>query len=224
MRMKLIEYLSDVPSEEITQRLLKLFDGLWKVHNYNINNPKLYEKTPGFYFTKDLREVEVNEEGLYYIENAVDYIIDDESIKKKNWDIIELCIIGICAYDNISEYFNIYNDYAGTMNFIRSVRDKIDDYTGNAMVPPVMREYFIDVLVRSNYDYASNYYYKNYQDKELDGGRETGRVKTKSTPAGRAMAAMYDNNQNAYADVLLLPALLTLIYLVTFITYFIFFR
>ena len=73
--MKLIEYLNNIPTEAKTRRMLKLFDGLWKVHNYNINKTELYKTNPGYYLTKDLRDIEVNEEGLIDVNKLGNYSI-----------------------------------------------------------------------------------------------------------------------------------------------------
>jgi hypothetical protein len=78
-----------------------------------------------------------------------------------------------------------------------------------------MQEYYIDVFARGKVDYLNNFllsYGGNKQDKS--------RVYTKSTAVGRA----FSEKEDAYAKILLLPAILVLVGLIVFFVYFIFFR
>lgn len=222
--MKLIEYLNEVPKDVITERLLKLFYGLEQIHNYNHNDSNI----KGYFITQDMRDIEVNELGTLNIYNMKEFsnvapIIngDSETENNKNWDIIELCIIGICAYNHIDSYYKT-RDFGSSMKFINNVAQNIDRFANNNLIPEVMREYFIDVLVRGNYSYANDYYEKNYSDPKDNGGNNKGIVKVYATREGKAFA-VHNDNEAAYVDVLLIPALIALIYIVSIITFFVFF-
>ena len=235
MLMNLVDYLCEIPSkEEKTRRLLKLFYSLWCIHNYNINKTELYKTNPGYYLTQDLRDIEVNEEGLIDVNKLGNYsigkIVIDQETKKLDssseegikWDIIELCIIGICAYNNHHDYFR-FRDYQSSINFINTVQQNLERYIEKEQIPDIMKEYFYDVFERKHYAYANDYFEKNYEEKEANSGEERARVKTKSTAQGRMMSAMYEDREAAYVDVLLVPAIITLIYLVVLVASYIFF-
>jgi len=176
MLMNLVEYLCEIPSkEEKTRRLLKLFYSLWCIHNLNINKPNLYQINPGYYFTKDLRDIEVNEEGFFDIDKLDSYsvgkIVVDKETKKLNdsskegikWDIVELCIIGICAYNNHRNYFS-FRDYQSSINFINAVQQNLERYIENDQIPDIMKEYFYDV-------FESLSFYKTFARSVSSSGR-----------------------------------------------------
>ena len=203
--MRLKEYLSNIPQEEVTRRLLYLDRSVMDLHAH------------GYYVVCNMNDVEIIDDQitLASFKNKIDYINSGFNDNGPKQDILELCAIGICAY-------NKFNEFYSTLDFVRFLRDNMDKYVDNGLLPEIMREYYIDVLERGNYEYANVYYLKNYVDK-VDNGRERGIQKTKSTAVGRALAN-YSEREAAYVNILLVPALATLMYLVSLVTYFIFFN
>ena len=139
--------------------------------------------------------------------------IDDDTKKEIhnaiNMDIIGLCIEGICAYNRFSLLPTTAKDFN---RFIQN----LEMYFEHGSVPSIMQKYYIDVLNRQNINYLNNYLYYNYENTE---GQEKGRTLTKSTTAGR----YFSERENAFASVLLLPAMLVLIYISVVVIYFVFF-
>jgi len=204
-KMRVKEFLSNIPQEEVTRRLLYIDRSIQELHEN------------GLFVTCNMNDIEVidNQITLASFKNKFDYINSGFNENGPKQDILELCAIGICAY-------NKFNEFYSSLDFVRFLRDNIDKYVDNDLVPEVMREYYIDVLERGNYEYANVYYLKNYVDK-VDNGRERGIQKTKSTAVGRALTN-YSEKEAAYVNILFFPALATLIYLVFLVTHFIFFN
>ena len=87
-------------------------------------------------------------------------------------------------------------------------------------IPSVMQEYYIDVFARGHVDYLNNFLL-NYNKDDSGKGNNVSKVYTKSTAVGRAFNT---DREAAYANILLLPAIIALIALIVFFVYFIFFR
>ena len=142
-------------------------------------------------------------------------IEDNNYDNGKKSNILELCVIGICAYNNQ----NIM--YAGSRDFFRNLLDNLELYLNNESINER-----IDDDIKEYYRTTLNNFVNG---KELDGmnsylvnknaagkGNSNVRVYTKSTPIGRALA----DKEAAFANVLIIPSILVLIYLVLVIGYF----
>ena len=198
--MMLIDYFNGKDKDTITDRLIILDKSIMDLHNN------------GLFVVGDLANINVinDEITLASFKNKVDYInsgYNDNGVKK---DILELCAIGICAY-------NDFNVLYTSKEFISYLIDNIDKFLEKEDIPLYMKEYYIDVLIRGNVDYLNNFLLK-YDNSGK--GNTKSRVYTKSTAVGRALFG----DDAAYARVLLLPSILVLIFIVFIVSYMIFMR
>ena len=204
MMMNLKDYLSDISEEEITQRLIYLSRSLKDLHSH------------GYYLVCNLEEIVIIDGKITMasFKGKYDYINSGFNVNGVKMDILKLCSIAICAY-NRKEQFN------SNFTFTQFLRANIDKFVENDLVPEIMQEYLIDVLERGNYTYLSDYYEKNYVDK-VESGMEKGRQKIYATEVGKALTNHEENREAAYVDILLVPALITLVYLTIIVASFIF--
>ena len=215
--MTVKEYLSNIPTDEITERLKYLDSVLMELHRH------------GYYLVCNLEDIEIidGKVMLSSFKDKVDYL--DSGIKNKadKWDIVELCSIGICAYNHFSHF-------SSSKDFIKnSIINGFKEMVMNERFPKYMQEYYIDVFqaVSSYYNNNENEdeldsinYFNNFVDKyysEEISGNTRGNVKVKANSYARLFS---DDNEAAYARVLLLPSILVLVYLIVLVIYFIFFR
>lgn len=136
--------------------------------------------------------------------------MDGKSNPDKNIDIINLCIVGICAYNKLS---NLHTSH----EFINYVIDNIEMFLEHGNIPSFMQDYYIDIFNRGKVDYLNNYLVKHdYEDESVGKGKG---ALTKSTAVGRALS----EKESAFVSVLVLPAMLALIYISVVVIYFVFF-
>ncbi len=127
-------------------------------------------------------------------------------------DILELCAIGICAYNHFRQCFT-------SKEFIGYVLENLDMYLENGNLPKMMQEYYIDVFSRGNVDYLNNFLLK-YDDKSGN-NKNNQKVLSYSTAAGRAFAKNDEDNA-AYTNILLIPGIIALVALILLVAYLIF--
>ena len=206
--MTVKDYLSHVPNDEIVNRLRLLDQSLYELHQN------------GLYVVCNIADIEIinDEVTLASFKDKVDYLNSGYNRNGDKQDILELCSIGICAFNHFDKYYS-------SKEFIAYLVDNLDSFISNGKVPRVMQEYYIEIFARGNVIYLNKYMINNeYNNKELsDGeGRNNSIVKTKATAVGRAFSER--NQESAYVKVLLLPSILVLVYLIVMVVYFIFFR
>ena len=200
--MSLKEFLSNNSKDELFNKLIMIDKSIMELHQN------------GFFVVSDMNDIEVinNEINLASFKNKVDYLNSGYNVNGDKQDILEICAMGICAYNNFERFFT-------NREFISYLIDNLEMFLENGNIPNLMQEYYIDVFARGNVDYLNNYLLTHDNDKESS-GKNNSRVYTKSTAVGRAFA----EKDAAYANILLLPAILVLVFLITFFVYFIFFR
>jgi len=198
--MMLIDYFKGKNSKEITNILIMLDKSIMDLHNN------------GLFVVGDLAEINVinDEITVASFKNKMDYLnsgYNENGVKK---DIVQLCAIGICAY-------NHFDTLHTSKEFISYLIDNLDMFLENGHIPKYMKEYYIDVLLRGHVEYLNNFLLK-YDN----GGKANTKsmVYMKSTAVGRALA--FDDD--AYVSVLILPAILVLIFIVILVSYMIFMR
>ena len=237
--IKLRDYLMNISTEELTERLKYLDKAIQELHDN------------GYYVVSDLAEIDIinNEITLDSFKDKIDYLNSGINENGRNKNILELCSIGICAYNKLSVLHT-------SKDFIVYVIDNVEMFLEHGDIPSVMQEYYIDVFNRGKVDYLNSFLLQ-YGD-QVNGVSQSNSigVLTKSTAAGKAMAQKdvepnnivnlddYRRNRDlfkpyegstsiekslkkrdaAYASILLLPALLALIYLVAIVVYFIFIK
>lgn len=226
--MTVREYLSNSSSpSELAQKLLKIDAGILKLHAMQ------------YYMAMQITDVEVfpdDKEGLIKIPESFHgrlYRIG-EGIRPddgENNDIIQLCVLGVCAYKPLTiRYIN--RDYVQMI--VNDFNQK--DENGNLIepaftikMPDMMRDYYTDVFRYGDLGSLMNFFAQNYYkyDEEFNIARignnvskSDGKRKAYYNAAGKHMS----ENDSAFASILLLPALLTLIYILAVVVYFIFIK
>ncbi len=197
--MRLRDYLMNVSTDELTKRLIYLDRKIMELNK------------KGYYFVGDLADIEIinNEITLESFKNKYDYLKSGYNINGDYNNIIQLCAIGICAYNKLSVLHT-------SKEFINYVIENVEMFLEHGNIPSYMQEYYIDVFNRGKIDYLNNFLSKNDLS---DGEKKESRSYTKSTQVGRA----FSEKDNAFVNVLLLPAMLALIYISVVVIYFIFF-
>lgn len=194
MEISLREYLSCDNQEELTEKLMKLDSSIMSLHqngfyivNFDPNNIKLYN----------------GELTLQSFQNKVDYINSGINANGDKRDILELCAIGICAYNGFKTFY-------ANKEFIAYLMDHLVIFKENGRIPAEMYDYYRSVLVDGNIDYLNNYMFKkdnNISENNSQVSSNAYRL-SKSTAIGRSFV----DKEAAYVNVLLLPAIMVLIY------------
>ena len=194
----------NISKEELTERLKYLDKAINELHSN------------GFYVVGDLADIEIidNQITLDSFKDKIDYLNSGINENGRNKDILELCSIGICAYNKLSVLHT-------SREFIEYVIDNVEMFLEHGDIPSIIQEYYIDVFNRGKVDYLNNFLSHNIENKEGSSNNLSRGAYTKSTAVGRAFS---EKDNAAYASVLLLPALLALIYIVTVVVYFMFIR
>ena len=136
--------------------------------------------------------------------------MDGKSNSDKNIDIINLCIVGICAYNKLASLHT-------SKDFINYVIDNIEIFLEHGNIPSFMQDYYINIFNRGKVDYLNNYLMtQGYANESVGKGKG---ALTKSTAVGRALS----EKESAFVSVLVLPAMLALIYISVVVIYFVFF-
>ena len=201
--MKLRDYLLNVSTEELTERLKYLDKAINELHNN------------GYYVVGDLADIEIinNEITIDSFKDKIDYLNSGINENGKNKDILELCSIGICAYNKLSVLHT-------SREFIEYVIENVEMFLEHGNIPSIIQEYYIDVFNRGNVDYLNAFLEKNV-DKEGSSRSNSRGAYTKSTAVGRAFS---EKENSAFASILILPALLALIYIIAVVVYFVVFK
>ena len=201
--MKLKDFLMNISKEELTERLKYLDKAINELHNN------------GYYVVGSLADIDIinGEITLDSFKDKIDYLNSGINVNGKNKDILELCCIGICAFNKLSVLHT-------SKEFIKYVIDNVEIFLEHGNMPSIMQEYYIDVFNRGNVDYLNEFINKNI-DKEGTSRSNNRGAYTKSTAVGRAFS---EKDNAAYASVLLLPSLLALIYLMAIVVYFVFIK
>lgn len=200
--LTLKDYLLDCPTEDLKERLIKLDASIMALHNnglyivnFDANHIKLYN----------------DELSLASFNDKIDYLDSGINPNGDKHDILEMCAIGICAYNKFTIFYT--ND-----EFLKYLASNFDAFCNNGKIPKEMLEYYESVLINGNIDYLNNYLYKK-QNENANNNQVLGNSNrlSKSTAIGRA----FDNSREAaYVSVLILPALIVLIYFVIIIILF----
>lgn len=190
----------NISTDELTERLIYL-------------DRKLMElKDSGKYYVGDLADIEIinGEVTIESFKNKYDYLKSGYNINGDYENIIQLCAIGICAYNKLSVLHT-------SKDFINYVINNIEMFLEHGNIPNIMQEYYINVFDRGKIDYLNNFL-RNNDPKEQGRGNTRGAY-TKSTAVGRALT----EKDSAFVSVLVLPAMLALIYISIVVIYFMFF-
>ena len=193
----------NVSTEELTEKLKYLDKAIQELHEN------------GYYVVSDLADIEIidNKITLESFKDKIDYLDSGINENGKNKNILELCSIGICAYNKLSVLHT-------SKDFIVYVIDNVEMFLEHGNIPSIMQEYYIDVFNRGKVDYLNSFLSKNIVNDGSSRSNSRGAY-TKSTAVGRALS---EKDSAAFASVLVLPALLALIYILTIVVYFVFIK
>ena len=191
--MKIIEYLSDCSKEELIDRLLMIDSSLRELHRR------------GMFVVGSINSIEIidNRITMASFNNKIDYLNSGFNVNGDKIDILELCTIGVCA-------FNQFKTFYSNKEFIAYLNENLSMFKDN--IPRVIYEYYENVFVNNEIDYLSNYLIKKGGESN---GKENVRKYTKATAVGRA----FSEQDNAFVNILVLPAIACLLYLVFMIIY-----
>lgn len=195
--MNLTSFLSNCTTEELTERLLMLDQSMKELHQY------------GLFVVGDLSRIEVidDEITLESFKNKVDYLKSGYNLDGDMKDIREMCAIGICAYN----HFGSLNTSDAFLEYLQS---NLELFLQNPTIPSDIKVYYQTVFKDNAKEYMNDYLAKVSGENK---GNNKANVKVKSTAVGRALA----DKEAAYVNVLLIPSILTLLYLIFLIIYFI---
>ncbi len=159
--MKLKDYVLTISNGELTKLLKQIDQIIDELHHqgYSINN---------------LADTEIiNGDILDSIRNRK-YKCDFSRHEDRN-DIIELCTIGIFAY-NKKPVFNFYYDeshssydsvYAESIKiYFESIIDNLDAFLQQQDMPDLMKKYYTDVFSNANVNYL-NWFIEKNEDKRI---------------------------------------------------------
>ena len=193
--MSLTEFLSNCTPEELTERLLMLDKSIMELHQN------------GYYVVSNLLDIAVNDGQitLASFKDKVDYLNSGYNDNGDKKDIMEMCAIGVCAYNRFQAFYC-------NNEFLKYLSENFDLFLENGNIPDDIAKYYELVFVNGNIDYMNSYFAKDNVGK----GNNKARVYVKSTAIGKAFA----DKEAAYANVLLIPAMAVLVYLILLIGYF----
>lgn len=194
--MSLTEFLSNCTPEELTERLLMLDKSIMELHQN------------GYYVVSNLLDIEVidGQITLESFKNKIDYLNSGYNDNGDKKDIMEMCAIGVCAYNRFQTFYS-------NNEFLKYLSENFALFLENGNIPEDIAKYYELVFVNGNIDYMNSYFAKDNVGK----GNNKERVYVKSTAIGKAFA----DKEAAYANVLLIPAMVVLVYLIVLIGYFV---
>ena len=184
-------------NEKLTSVLVELDSWLEYLHNHGFCiydfNPKKIKLEYGRLTFNSFRDV-INDIGI--------------SQNAKEINIFQENKIGLMAYNHMIVDGNMNQSH---FNFLQ---ENLEKFNQNGNIPEEIYEYYEEVFRRLNITYLNDYLVKKQQEKQ--GNQNTNvRRKTLSTPVGRA----YANDEAAFVNVLLLPTLITFVYLLGLFIY-----
>ena len=198
----ILEYDDD---PEMLANVLKLLDGTVRyihqqgfyIRDFNPSKIILTNQTPNLF----------NFQGL--IER-----VDDDPRRDININIYQMAKIGLMAYNHFPIDGKMNQDH---FDFILN---NLQEFNRNGLIPNDIYEYYEDLFINGNVNYLTTY----LENKNALEGRSTGIRKSLATEAGRALSAnglqLNPNNEDkAFVNILFIPSILALLYLVGLVIY-----
>ena len=139
-------------------------------------------------------------------------VINDIGIapNMKELNIFQLAKIGLMAYNGQVVDGSMNQEY---FNFIQ---DNFTSFNTNGHIPEDIFEYYGELFQRLNVIYLNDYIIK--KQEQISGNQNSNVIKKSlSTEIGRAYVG--DEKNNAYVNVLFIPSIITLAYLIGLIIY-----
>ena len=194
---KLEENLSD--KEELTRILLEFDHMLELLHN---NGFCIYDFDP--------KKIILENGKLTF--NSFKNVLNDIGVSQniKEINIYQLSKIGLMSYNNVI--------VDGKMNqeHFDFIRDNLETFNQNGYIPEDIYEYYEELFRRLNVTYLNDYLLQ--KQKEKNSNQNTNIMKkTLATDIGRAYAK--EDNDFAFINILFLPSMIALGYIIGLIIY-----
>lgn len=192
---KLVDNLGNY--EEITNLLVSFDHMLELLHN---NGLCIYDFNPQ-------KVILYNDKFTYQSFNG---LINDIGVapNMKALNIYQLAKIGLMAYNN--------KIVDGRMNqeYFEFLRDHLEEFNQNGNIPNEVMEYFGEIFQRLNITYLNDYLLK--KEQENSNQNSIAMKKSLSTAVGRAYAK---EDTDAFINILFIPSILALVYLIGLFIY-----
>lgn len=203
--MKLRNFLINISKDELTRRLIYIDQVLHELHDH------------GLYVVGDLADIEIinDEITMESFKGKYDYLNSGYNINGDRKNILELCSMGICAYNNMPVLHT-------SKEFINYVIENVEMYLEYGNIPKIIQEYYITIFSDlDNFCYLNDFIERKQIESENNGRGHGHGAYTKSTAVGRALS---DKENSAFVSIMILPAILTLLYVSIIVIYFIFLK
>ena len=185
--------------EEITNLLISFDHMLELLHN---NGLCIYDFNPQKIILYDNK----------FTYQSFNKVINDIGISDnmKSLNIYQLSKIGLMAYNN--------QIVDGRMNqeHFDFIRDNLSNFNTNGNIPEEIYEYYEEIFINGSISYINDYLVKRQQEQNGQENSITMR-KSLSTAVGRAYAKEDDN---AFVNILFIPSIIALVYLISLVIYF----
>jgi len=203
--MKYSDYLFDDGEDyenpyDLTSKLLLMDSALMQIH------------ASGRYVSSSLLDAVVVDNKIDPSSIQIDVFDAEKNENDYAQDIMELCAIGVCAYNRMGESEG-YPKYFTSSEFIHGLSDNIEPFIAREDIPEEVKDYYRTIFTLLDIKYMNNYF---EELKKNDGGKGNARQLIYSTPQGRALANNNDN-PNAFTFIIAIPITLVVSYVLTMI-------
>ena len=205
--MYLREHFSQLKSQdEITMELRRLDNSMRQIHGMG-------KFVAGDMANSDIR-IDDNTGLIVFPEYQLSSLIDRNKDIIMKFNIYEMCAVGIMAYNHFPLYY-LKDDS------IKYIRSNIDNFLRGDNIPIDIQDYYVDIFINDKIIYLEDYLKSKYGGNSNKNSKS--KVYVKSNAAGRSFA-LNEENDSAYVNILLIPAIICLIVLIILVVYFIFIR
>ena len=205
--MKFSDYLfyddDNEESLDLTTKLLLMDKALKQLH------------TSGRYISSRILDAVIVNNQIDPSSINIDVFDQDKNENDYYQDIIELCAIGICAYNHFGESVG-YPAYYTSAEFIQGLENDIEPFLAREDIPDEIKDYYRTVFTLIKPTYMTDY----LMEHQKDGDKGTARQLIYSTPEGKALASE-DNEKAAYSMIVVIPFILATAYVFALIILFI---
>ncbi len=125
------------------------------------------------------------------------------------FNIFQFSKIGLLSYNNLPP------DTIMNQEHFNYLRENLDKYNQNGYIPKEIFEYYQEIFLNLHIDYLNNYLVKKQQEKQSNQNNNSIR-KSLATDIGRAFV---DKNEAAFLQVLFIPSIIALTYLLSLFIY-----
>jgi len=203
--MKFSDYLFDDGEDyenpyDLTSKLLLMDSALMQIH------------ASGRYVSSSLLDARIIDNKIDPSSIQIDIFDAEKNENDYAQDIVELCAIGICAYNRMGENEG-YPKYFTSADFIHGLSENIEPFLAREDIPEDVKNYYRTIFTLLDIKYMNNYL---EEVKKNDGGKGSSKQLIYSTPEGRAFVNNNEGN-SAFAFIIAIPITLVVSYVLTMI-------